>query len=93
MKVNYALNHLWCETSLLSQAVLNYVMSRDQFCILTLNEEICMVLFCIRIFSVFSLQFALLQYVGQKCTGHMYITVTSGLISGSTSATHFQFWI
>ena len=25
MKVNYALNHHWCETSLLSQAVLNYM--------------------------------------------------------------------
>ena len=46
MKVNYALNHHWCETSLLPQAVLNYVMSRDsivkksvqlrdQFCTLT----------------------------------------------------------
>ena len=47
MKVNYALNHDWYETSLLPQAVLNYVMSIDfiikksvqlkakQFCILT----------------------------------------------------------
>ena len=29
MKVKYALNHHWYETGLLSQAVLNYVMSRD----------------------------------------------------------------
>ena len=47
MKVNYALNHDWYETSLLPQAVLSYVMSIDfivkksvqlkaiQFCILT----------------------------------------------------------
>ena len=46
MKVNYALDHHYCETSLLPQAVLNYLISRDfivkksvqlkdQFCILT----------------------------------------------------------
>ena len=65
MKVKYALNHHWCETTLLPQAVLNYVMSRDfivkkyvqlrdQFCILTrMNKS--MTLFYIRIFSVFAL--------------------------------------
>ena len=49
-----------------------------------------MALFHIRIFSVFSLHFALLQHVGHKCMGHMYVTVTSGLINGSTSVIHFQ---
>ena len=60
------------------------------------NEEICLVLFHIRIFAVFALQFALLQYVAHKCTGHMYVTMTSELLSGSsrsTRLTHFQLWI
>ena len=57
------------------------------------NEEICMALFHIRFFSVFSLYFALLQHVGHKCMGHMYVTMTSVLINGSTGVTHFQLWI
>ena len=100
MQANYALNHHWCETGLFPQAVLNYVMSRDfiikkpvqlrdQSCILTRMKK-SMALFHIRIFSVFSLHFALLQHVGHKCMGHMYVTVTSGLINESTSVTHFQ---
>ena len=44
-------------------------------------------------FSLFLLHFALLQHVGHKCMGHMYVTMTSRLISGSTSMTHFQLWI
>ena len=52
-----------------------------------------MALFHIGTFSVFALHFALLQHVGHKCMGHMYVTMTSGLLSRSTSVTHFQLWI
>ena len=92
--VNYALNHHWCETSLLLQAALNYICDVQRFhCqkwgISSVSLQEWRNLYGIRIFSVFSL----LQCVGQKCMGHMYVTMASGLISGSTSVTHFQLWI
>ena len=58
-----------------------------------------MTLFHIRIFSVFTLQFALLcatSACGSQCIDHMYITVTFGLLTGSsrsTNLTHFPLWI
>ena len=109
MKVNYALNHDWYETSLLPQAVLNYVMSIDfivkksvelkamQLCILTkIKKSVWHCVISELYFSVFALHFSLLQQVAHKCMDHMYVTITSGLLSGSsrsTSVTHFQLWM
>ena len=64
MKVNFALNHHWCKTNLLPQAVLSYVIFRDFYCqkIHAIegsvvypykNEVICMTLFHIRFFLYF----------------------------------------
>ena len=110
MKVSYALNHHWYETSLLHQAVLSYVMSRyfivkksvylrDRFCILTKMKKSVWHCFIPEFFLCLHhnfYYFALLQHVAHECMSHMYVTMTSGLLSGSswsTNVTHFQLWI
>ena len=115
IKVNYALNHHWYETSLLPQAVLNYMWYPEislskSLCnwgsssVSLQNKEICMALFHIRIFSVFTLQFALLcttLVCGSQvytCMGHnlcmsqWHLDLLS-VSSKSTSVTDFQLWI
>ena len=82
---------------------MNYVMSRDfivkSMCnwetssVLYKNEEIYMALFHIRIFLCLHYNCIILHYFSMwhKCMGHMYVTMTSGMISRSsrsTSVTH-----
>ena len=93
-----ALKYHWCETSLLSQAVLKHVrfylqevFARDWFCSLKKS----MALSYIKSFSchVTVLLKRKLQHVCHKWVmGHIRIVLWAIGSNGSTGATHFQPW-
>ena len=101
LKVNHALNHHCCKTTLLLQAVLKHVMSRDfilkmmnvciwnQFCILSRATK-SMALFHFIIF-IMSLCIIVKKRTS-ACRPHEDLIWITLRVSESIGATHFQCW-
>ena len=98
LKVNYVLNHNYCKTSLLLQAVLKHVMSRDF--ILKMMDVCIWNQFCI--FSRATKSMALFHFTMSLCIivkkrtsacrpheGLIWITLR---VNESIGVTHFQCW-